>query len=257
MIRHRSLGRKQGQLRWPLAPFIERFDDLAPRLALAVVDLAQIQYLPLHDLATSTALALDNIPIAMLLAVLQSSVASQIHASESVSNACKQALRKTKLLNRYLVYTTAVSNSSRLVSTRIFRSSSQKNQLFRPSLEKVWLAHGLSGLGSTGSPPIVFGHSFLKGQRSPIPTARRLDRRHTTREASHRGDPSQVRRFDPPRESNISGLLKETRAMNAVPFACNLHAHPSYYLLHRPRLFLGIVAIALPVDGRRPPAGLP
>jgi hypothetical protein len=139
MIRHRSLGRKQGQLRWPLAPFIERFDDLAPRLALAVIDLAQIQHLPLHDLATSTALALDNIPIAMLLPVLQSSVASQIHASESVSNACKQALRKTKLLNRYLVYTTAVSNSSRLVSTQIFRSSSQKNQLFRPSLEKVGL----------------------------------------------------------------------------------------------------------------------
>src|SRR5262245_23338969 len=139
MIRHRSLGRKQGQLRWPLAPFIECFDDLAPRLAPAVIDLAQIQHLPLHDLATSTALALDNIPIAMLLAVLQSSVASQIHASESVSNACKQALRKTKLLNRYLVYTTAVSNSSRLVSTRIFRSSSQKNQLFRPSLEKVGL----------------------------------------------------------------------------------------------------------------------
>src|SRR5215475_10858230 len=143
MIRHRSLGRKQGQLRLPLAPFIECFDDLAPRLALAVIDLAQIQHLPLHDLATSTALALDNIPIAMLLAVLQSSVASQIHASESVSNACKQALRKTKLLNRYLIYTTAVSNSSRLVSTRIFRSSSQKNQLFRPSLEKVGLREHL------------------------------------------------------------------------------------------------------------------
>jgi hypothetical protein len=32
---------------------------------------------------------------------------------------------------------------------------------------------------------------------------------------------------------------------------------PSYHLLHRPRLFLGIVAIALPVDGRRRSAGLP
>src|SRR5262245_51379494 len=160
MIRHRSLGRKQGQLRWPLAPFIECFDDLAPRLALAVIDLAQIQHLPLHDLATSTALALDNIPIAMLLAVLQSSVASQIHASESVSNACKQALRKTKLLNRYLVYTTAVSNSSRLVSTRVFLSPSQKNQLFRPSLEKVGLgATAVTCLGIGGETHCLRNHT--------------------------------------------------------------------------------------------------
>src|SRR5262249_61819802 len=97
--------------------------------------------LSLHAVDPSTALAIANIPIAMLLAVLQSSVASQIHASESVSNACKQALRKTKLRNRYLVYATAVSNSSRLVSTRVFLSPSQKNQLFRPSLEKVGLAY--------------------------------------------------------------------------------------------------------------------
>src|SRR5436190_12081841 len=139
VLRLRSFSGEQRQLRGALAPFIERFDDLAPRLALAVVGLAQIQYLPLHDLATSAALALHNIPIAMLFAVLQSSVASQIHASESASNACKQTLRKTKLLNRYLIYTTAVSNSSRLVSTRIFRSSSQKNQLFLLSVEKVGL----------------------------------------------------------------------------------------------------------------------
>jgi hypothetical protein len=80
VLRQRPFGWKQGQLRGALRALIEGFDDLAPRLALAVVDLAQIQNLPLHHLAPGAALALDNVPIAVLFAVLQPSFASQIHA---------------------------------------------------------------------------------------------------------------------------------------------------------------------------------
>jgi hypothetical protein len=79
VFRHRSFGGKQRQLRGSLATFIEDFDDPAPCFSLAVVDLAEIENLPLYDLAPSTAFALNNIPIEMFLAVLQSSIAFQIH----------------------------------------------------------------------------------------------------------------------------------------------------------------------------------
>ena len=73
VFRHPSFGRKQSQLSVSLGPFIESLDYPAPRLALAIVDLAQIQHRPLHHATASTALALDNAPIAMLFAVLQPS----------------------------------------------------------------------------------------------------------------------------------------------------------------------------------------
>jgi len=66
-------------LRATLGIFIERLDHPAPPLALAVVDLAQIQHLALHDPAIGAAFGLDDVPVAVLLAVLEASVASQIH----------------------------------------------------------------------------------------------------------------------------------------------------------------------------------
>jgi hypothetical protein len=63
--------RFQGKLRPDSLP--------SPRLSLAVVDLPQIENLPLYDLASSTAFALHNIPVEMFFAVLQPSIASQIH----------------------------------------------------------------------------------------------------------------------------------------------------------------------------------
>src|ERR1700674_1406815 len=60
-------------------PFIKGFDHTTPSLMLAVVDLAQVQHLPLHHLAASTTLALDNIPVAMFFAVLEASIESQEH----------------------------------------------------------------------------------------------------------------------------------------------------------------------------------
>ena len=47
---------------------------------LAIVDLAKIQHIALYHFAPGTPLALDDIPITMLFAVLEPSVASQIHA---------------------------------------------------------------------------------------------------------------------------------------------------------------------------------
>jgi hypothetical protein len=73
------IGRKQRQLAVPLAAFIKSFDQLAPGLALAVIDLAEIQHLPLHHLAPGAALVLDDIPVAMLFAVFEASVGSQEH----------------------------------------------------------------------------------------------------------------------------------------------------------------------------------
>ncbi len=63
----------------PLRVFIERLDHPAPTLALAVVDFAQIQHLALHDSAIGAALGFDDVPVAMLFAILEAPVASQIH----------------------------------------------------------------------------------------------------------------------------------------------------------------------------------
>jgi hypothetical protein len=54
--RNLAIGRKQRQLAVPPAPLIEGIDQLAPSLALAVIDLAEIKNLPLDHLATGAAL---------------------------------------------------------------------------------------------------------------------------------------------------------------------------------------------------------
>jgi hypothetical protein len=79
---NRTIGRKQGQLGVAERPFIKDFDRTTPIPLLAVVDLAEVQHLALHHSAASTALALDNIPIAMLFAVFEASVESQEHANQ-------------------------------------------------------------------------------------------------------------------------------------------------------------------------------
>jgi len=79
---NRTIGRKQGQLGVAERPFIKDFDRTIPIPLLAVVDLAEVQHLALHHSAASTALALDNIPIAMFFAVFEASVESQEHANQ-------------------------------------------------------------------------------------------------------------------------------------------------------------------------------
>jgi hypothetical protein len=63
----------------PLRVFIERLNHPTPGLALAVVDLAQIQHLPLYDSTIGAALSFDDVPIAVLFAVFEPPIASQIH----------------------------------------------------------------------------------------------------------------------------------------------------------------------------------
>ncbi len=75
----RPLGRKQGELSMPPARFVERFDLMAPRFALPIIDLAQIQNRTLHHTTTRTALAFHNAPVTVLLAVLPSPCESQVH----------------------------------------------------------------------------------------------------------------------------------------------------------------------------------
>ena len=83
LIWYRPFGRKQGELPMSPARFIESFDHSAPRLVLAIVDLAQIQNRTLHHATARTASAFDNAPITVLLAVLPSSCESQVHGPRS------------------------------------------------------------------------------------------------------------------------------------------------------------------------------
>ena len=77
--RNRTIGRKQSELPVASSIFIKRLDQATPGFALAVIDLAQIQHLPLHHLSGSATLVLDNIPITMLFAVFEASVETQEH----------------------------------------------------------------------------------------------------------------------------------------------------------------------------------
>src|ERR1700761_1489471 len=83
MRRHLAIGGKQGQLRRPLGRLVERLDGPAPQRPLAIVDLPQVEHLPLHHLAAGTAPALDNVPIEMILAVFVPSVPLQVHVADS------------------------------------------------------------------------------------------------------------------------------------------------------------------------------
>jgi len=85
--RHLAIGREQGQLGRALRRLIERLDDPAPSRPLAVVDLAQIEHLPLHHPAAGATLALDNVPIEMLFAVFAPPVRLQVHAADSTPTA--------------------------------------------------------------------------------------------------------------------------------------------------------------------------
>src|SRR5580704_18115627 len=61
------------------ARFVERFDLMTPRFALAIIDLTQIQKRPLHHPTARTTPAFDNAPVTVFLAVLPSPCESQVH----------------------------------------------------------------------------------------------------------------------------------------------------------------------------------
>jgi hypothetical protein len=89
--RHRT-GREQCHLA-PCAGIVH-LDGLAPRLALAGVDLAQVQHLSLHHTAVAAAPALHHAPVIVDLAVLLASVAAQEHGPKFWARAAPGARTK-------------------------------------------------------------------------------------------------------------------------------------------------------------------
>ena len=57
----------------------EDLDTLAPRAALAVVDLSKVQHLPLHHPSAAHALIFDDVPVAVLFAIFAPTIAPQKH----------------------------------------------------------------------------------------------------------------------------------------------------------------------------------
>jgi hypothetical protein len=57
-----AIGREKRQLRMALRILVKRFDRAAPIVMLTIADLAQIQHLPLHHLATGASPVLDDAP---------------------------------------------------------------------------------------------------------------------------------------------------------------------------------------------------
>jgi hypothetical protein len=62
-----------------LGVVIERLNDPAPTLMLAVVNLTQIPHVAWHDSAIGAALGFDDVPVAVRCAVFDTPGASQIH----------------------------------------------------------------------------------------------------------------------------------------------------------------------------------
>src|ERR1700693_225501 len=91
--RRRTILGEQRDLFADLSALVQRFDRLAPRGPLAVVDLAQIQHMPLHRATAGDPAVLDNAPIAVLLAVFAAKLVARKHdASLSKPAAVSQGL---------------------------------------------------------------------------------------------------------------------------------------------------------------------
>src|SRR6516164_3382688 len=130
--RNLAIGGKQRQLAVPLAALIKGFDQLAPGIALAVIDLAEIQHLPLDHLATGATLVLNDIPVSMLFAVFEAPVESQEHDANHPTPTAP-------IGKRYLVYTTGVLSSRPIDSIRIYRPATHKNSRSSAPVGKVGL----------------------------------------------------------------------------------------------------------------------
>jgi hypothetical protein len=64
---------------------LDHRDRPPPRQFLRVVDLAQVQHVPLHHAPTADPRVLDNAPIAVLLAILPVNFAAQEHDGRQLS----------------------------------------------------------------------------------------------------------------------------------------------------------------------------
>ena len=74
---------EQRDLSGLLAVLVKRLNRPAPRRALAVIDLAQIQHMPLHRPPARHPAVLHDAPVAVLLAVLPANLVAQKHAPQA------------------------------------------------------------------------------------------------------------------------------------------------------------------------------
>jgi hypothetical protein len=77
-----AIVREQRQRPWLRGAFVKDFNRLAPRQLLRVIDLAEVEHMPLHYAPVGHALVLDNAEVAVLLAVLLPNHLAQEHAAE-------------------------------------------------------------------------------------------------------------------------------------------------------------------------------
>src|SRR5271170_3643277 len=78
--RHPIVG-EQRDLPAALAALVKCLDRLAPGGSLAVVDLAQIQHMPLHRATAGHPEVFHDAPVAVLLTVLVANLVAQKHAA--------------------------------------------------------------------------------------------------------------------------------------------------------------------------------
>jgi hypothetical protein len=87
-LRRCTVFRKQRHGARCTSPVLQDLNASAPRLALRVVDLAQIENMSLYYSAAARALALDDAPVAVQLAVFLADFGTQKHAGEFLRNRC-------------------------------------------------------------------------------------------------------------------------------------------------------------------------
>jgi hypothetical protein len=80
-----TVFRKQRQCLRPRGAILQNLDRPPPRQFLRIVDLTEIQHMPLYHAPTGDAGVLDNAPIAMLLAILPADFAAQEHDGRQLS----------------------------------------------------------------------------------------------------------------------------------------------------------------------------
>src|SRR6202022_489830 len=77
--------RKQRQRARLRGAVLDHRDRPPPRQFLRVVDLAQVQHVPLHHSPAADPRVLDNAPVAVLLAILPANLAAQEHDGRQLS----------------------------------------------------------------------------------------------------------------------------------------------------------------------------
>src|SRR4051812_22386158 len=77
--RRRAILGKQRDLFGLLTALVKRFDRLAPCRSLVVVDLSQMQHMPLHRAPAGYTAVFNDAPVAVLLAVFTANLVAQKH----------------------------------------------------------------------------------------------------------------------------------------------------------------------------------